>query len=586
MVQYILNIGNYTPNNRMGKINVLPDELVSKIAAGEVVERPASVVKEIIENSIDAGADEIIVETNEGGKSQIIIMDNGVGMSYDDALMSVKRHATSKIVSQDDLYNIRTLGFRGEALASIAAVSKLRITTRNKESIQGTVIEAENSKVISAKPVGCSIGTVVEVSSLFYNLPARKKYLGTVKYEFSRIMNIVIRYALINPYISFRLLHNNKNLLISPKTSTLLENIAGIYGNDIAKQLIPVKYNSVNFSIEGYVSKPTLTRNSRDMQCIYINSRYIKSPEIINFIYEAYHTMLHTGRHPVLIVNLSINPRMLDVNVHPAKEIVKIEGIYRFKEEISCVVRKSLVEMQEIPAVVLEKITAMPVHEYKFSPEKQEVLALRESEQSYHVNKLVDVIIDKIGPFIVIGQLNKTYIIAENMQGLMLVDQHAAQERINYERLMKELSKGSVSIQSLIKPRLVELSAQEARVLSENRNLLKRIGFSIEEFGDNSFLVRSMPMIFERFEQELIIDIIKELSDIEAGTIDEVKERRIITRACRKSIKAGDELTLPYMESLIRELSLAEQPFTCPHGRPTIINVTIAELERKFKRVC
>lgn len=574
----------------MGIIKILDMALVNKIAAGEVIERPASAVKELIENSIDANANVIEIAVIEGGKSQIIVRDDGNGMSQEDAILSVKRHATSKIDKEEDLFNIWTLGFRGEALASISAISKMTLKTKNSSAIVGVCLEVENSEIKSIKPIGSDDGTEITLSKLFYNLPARKKYLGTVEYEFSKILDIVTRYALINYEITFKLFHNNRMILLAPKTNDVAERLANIYGKDIAKELIAITHNSKILSFSGFISKPTLTRKKRDLQSIYINKRYVRSKEIIDYIYTAYHTMLHSDRNPVIFLNFTIEPRYIDVNIHPKKEIVKIEDLPRFKDEIVNTLRLTLIGNHPIPNANLNEVRAKQIHDY-FIPEKQIPLTIREQSHAYSGTTIIERESDlentnKIGAFIVLGQINKTYILAENKDGLMIIDQHAAQERINYERFLREVISGSVKTQRLIKPKIIELSKQEAFVLSENLTILKKIGFDIAEFGDNSFLLRSVPMIFEIFENTLLTDIITELSNIEPNLIDEIKERRIISRACRASIKAGDELTIPYMTNLINQLEQTEQPYTCPHGRPTIINVSIAELERKFKRVC
>ncbi len=591
----------------MSLIKVLPLNLVNKIAAGEVIERPASVVKELIENSIDAGADSITIEIAEGGKSMISVSDNGSGMDKEDAVLSVKSHATSKISVEEDLFDIHTLGFRGEALASIAAVSMMKILTRKRESVEGVLVEAENSEIISVEPIGCADGTKIEVKSLFYNIPARKKYLGTMEYEFSKILDIVTRYAIIFREISFKLFHNEKIVLFAPKSENLLDKIASIYGKEIASEMIPLSFSSKVFVLDGFISKPSLTRNSKDMQSLYINKRFVRNKDVADYIYEGYHSMLLVGRHPVFVLNMSLEPRLIDVNVHPTKEIVKIENLYRYKDEVVSAVRNALLEGQGIHQVELEKTNAKPVHNYGFQKDRQKILSFSEEKISSvgekglvvsepeAIYKTLETVQEKqqeesfeskIGPYIVLAQLNKTYILCENKFGLMLADQHAAEERVNYEKFMLELKEGNVEIQKLLKPKVVELSPQESKVLSENFALLRKVGFEIEEFGSNSFIVRTVPFIFGRFEKDLLVDMIKELSEIEPNVVDDIKEKRIIMRSCRKSIKAGDSLTVVEMENLLRELSKCEQPFTCPHGRPTLVNVTIAELERKFKRVC
>jgi|TARA_B100001964_G_C14243732_1_gene606359 DNA mismatch repair protein MutL len=566
----------------MPKITILDDALINKIAAGEVVERPASVVKELIENSIDANADEIVIDIKDGGKSLIKVADNGNGMDKDDAKLCIERHATSKLSNVNELSSISTLGFRGEALSSIASVSDFSLITKTEQVIEGTIIRVEEGKT-EIKDIGCSKGTVVEVKSLFSNIPARKKFLKSIQVEFNYIANIVTRYALINKDIFFKLVHNDKIIFSSQKTDSLFNNIVSIYGKEIASNLVKVFYESDYLKVYGYIGKPALTRNDKQMQSCYVNKRYVKNNIISNALYDAFHTLLFINRHPITVLNIEINPETIDVNVHPSKKIIKVFDEDRFYNDVFNAVRQSLYTNNLIPDAKLDDTNYKDNRKYPLQTDKQSVLAVEDSPVKKKQTE--EKTSEKIGPFLLIGQISKTYILAENNKGLLIIDQHAAQERINYEKFMKQYEKEGIKTQKLVKPKVINLSAAESGVMEENINLLSKLGFGIDNYGNNSFILRTTPSIFGRVDTVLITDILTELSGISSKSIAKAKEERIIRFACRKSIKAGEEMTMPLMEKLIEELDNTEQPFTCPHGRPTAISISLPELERKFKRV-
>ncbi|MEA3513958.1 MAG: DNA mismatch repair endonuclease MutL [Nanoarchaeota archaeon] len=598
----------------MGKVHVLDEVLINKIAAGEVIERPAAVVKELIENSIDAGADQISITIGEGGKSYIKVHDNGCGMAKEDVVMSIQRHATSKIEQSEDLFAINTLGFRGEALASIAAVSRMRIITRNKESEEGTQIDMEGFKIRSIKEIACPSGTIVEVSSLFYNTPARKKYMKAISSEHNAIVDIVTRYGLAYKNIFFKLYHGKKLVLNCPKTPNMLNNIVSIYGSELGKNLLKLNYKSKNLKLKGYVSKPSMTRGDKSQQSIFLNGRYIRNKAISSALYEGYHSLLFTGRHPIAVLFIDMDITKVDVNVHPTKDIVRIENEDRIYNDLKYAITSILESANLIPSAGINfnpnvKATKM----YDFAKDKQKVLETKEVPAAVYVKdndaetktevknaeesdikikdikaedaKSEDAKSERIGAYRILGQLNRTYIIAENPAGLLLIDQHAAEERVNYEILMEEYKHKGIKVQQLVKPKIIELTPAESNVIKANLELLKKAGFEFEEYGSNSFRVRTIPAIFGRFYDGLMTGLIRELDSISTKKIESIKEERIIRFACRKSIKAGKELTLREMENLMRHLDKTKQPFSCPHGRPTIISVTIGELEKKFKRV-
>jgi len=574
----------------MGKIKLMDRELATKIAAGEVVERPVSIVKELIENSIDAGADIINIDTREGGKSFIKVQDNGSGMDREDAKLCIERHATSKISKLNDLFSITTLGFRGEALASIAAISKLKLTTRTAETIEGTLIEADFGEMRSIRSTGCQIGTIVEVSEIFQNVPARKKYLKPIQTELSAIIEIVTRYCLINPIISFKLVNDGKVIINSPKTETILGKILTIYGREIAKEMIALDSNKENLRITGYIGKPSISRSDKSHQSIYVNSRYVKSSLISDALQEAYGTLLFHDRYPVAVLNIGILPYEIDVNIHPTKDIIKFSEEERVYNTILLAIREALKKENLAPEVEIMAPDRKFSRKYSIAKDTQILLA---EDRNFGKEKIAQDMQEtlygksksEIGPVYILGQINKTYILAENNKGLLIVDQHAAHERLFYEKFMGAYKDKGVTGQKLITPLVIQLTPAEHSVLNAHKEYLDSIGFEIEDYGGNSLIVRSIPFVFERYNKDLMLDLIKELSQINPKAVDDVKQERIARFACRKAIKAGDILTRIDMDKLLKALNNAENPFTCPHGRPTMINITIPELEKKFKRV-
>ncbi|MFC1800540.1 DNA mismatch repair endonuclease MutL [Nanoarchaeota archaeon] len=568
----------------MGKIKVLDNELINKIAAGEVVERPANVVKELLENSIDAGATLVTVDIVEGGKSLVRVTDNGSGMAAGDAELCLERHSTSKIKSTKDLFSIKSLGFRGEALASIAAVSNLRLTTKTKDGIEATQVVVEGGVVSDVGQVGAPDGTTIEVRDLFFNTPVRKKYMKTITTEFSVITDIVTRYALANPQIGFKLLHNNHVVLSSPKTVDTLGNITAVYGRNLSKELFPVNFVKHGIEVVGYISKPSLSKGNKNYQSVYVNGRYVKNSVITDALYSAYHTMLNVGRHPVFVLQINVDPKKIDVNVHPTKAVIRVLNEDELSSAVYEAVSKALQSNDLIPDVEepVGQFSFKDVkRKYEMSKDEQSLLA--PVEEKVAVPEIKVEVESKLPHMIILGQVHKTYILAESNSGLLVIDQHAAEERATYEEFME--GKNSVRVQELLSPEMIDLDPKSSVVLNAGLEVLAGIGFKIEHFGDNSFIVRTVPKIVDRLQtKELVLDLVSELSNAKKET-GKIREERLIRAACRKSVKAGAELTLPQMRVLIDRLGQCSQPFTCPHGRPTIINMTIKELEKKFKRV-
>jgi DNA mismatch repair protein MutL len=577
------------------KIRILEDSLIDKIAAGEVVENPSSVVKELIENSIDANSDSIEIEIREGGKSLIKIKDNGDGMNKIDAELCIKRHATSKIKNENDLFAIKTLGFRGEALASISAVSKFKIITRGKKEISGTEVKIERDKIIS-NDIGTELGTTIVIEDLFYNVPARKKFLRNIEAELSSISDIIIRYALAYPNISFKLINNDKIILNSVKTNDSINTIQSIYGTEIAKNMIFLDYSDDIIKIKGFIGKPSIARKDKQRQTIFLNGRYIKSKEISNAIKEGYYSMLFLDREPISILDIKINEKKVDVNVHPRKEIVKIDNIKELEFKITEIIRDKLKQTNLILESDLNTSNSKPQNKYTFEKDKQTNLSfendtltkINENQENYtQKNSSYDNIkieTRNIGEFKIFGQVNKTYILAENAEGLLIIDQHAAQERINYEKLIKQLKENAISKQSLVKPIILEMSLSEFNIIKQYLEQLKKTGYDIEEYGQNSVIVRSIPFIFERVSKAHIEELVEQLKEVNRNKIEQEIEDRIIRFSCRMSIKGGEEITSKEIEQLIKDLDKCEMPWTCPHGRPTVIKLSISDIEKKFKR--
>ncbi len=566
-------------------IRVLNEGLINKIAAGEVIERPANVVKELLENSYDSAADSIKIEIIDSGFKKIKISDNGIGMSKDDLLLCVKRYATSKIQQENDLFNIHSFGFRGEALFSISQVSTMILITKRECDAIGTRIEVEAGKIKKIEPVACSKGTTIEVNDLFFNTPVRKEYLRNKDIEFSHILHIVNKYALIKKSVSLVLVHNNKEIINSPKTDSLLDNIISLYGANFSKDLIEVKFLEGDFYLFGYISKPNLTRSDKSEQSIYVNSRFIKDKIITESVYDAYKTLLFINRHPIFILNLEINPSLIDVNIHPAKEIIKFKDEDKIKSFVFRAIKKAIYSSELITEANIEnKEHIKPSKVYDFNLDKQTNL-FSESKTRIQDKEINDYLDNKIlRDYKILGQVNKTFIILEDNSGLIILDQHAAEERVNYEKYMSEFVKGAIKKQKLLDSKVLELNKEQKNTALNNRGFLNSIGFEFEEFGENSLKVSSVPEIFGRLKSILFLDILNELVNNKGKIIDKEIEERIIKFSCRASVKAGQELTNDEIRKLINNLNNCENPYSCPHGRPISIRLSIGELERKFKR--
>ena len=573
----------------MPNIIELDQNLINKIAAGEVIERPASVVKELVENSMDAGATSITVEIAEGGKSLIKITDDGHGIEADELPTAIKRHSTSKIKSAEDLFNISTLGFRGEALASIGSVSYMKITSKIKSADSAQLIEVEDGRLITNKPAAANNGTTIEVNNLFFNVPARKKHQKSMQAEFRHILDIITRYILINPQIQFKLIHNDKIVITSPSSTNTLANVATVYGRSITKSLVPINFSFFDIEIMGFISKPELTRADRTYQSIYVNKRHIKNSTVQRAVYDGYGELLFHGRHPIFILDIKIDPQKIDVNVHPQKSEIRIQK----EQELYSAVRNAI-----ISAFSDEKLIPQ-IQEFKTKLVDQKLIitdkddfgksqsTLSSHASTSHSDEESDEKAETKSELRIklIGKLHNTYVIAQDEEGMLLVDQHAAHERVMYEKLLNDFKNDSIKVQELISPLMIEANPNEKLIIEGNIELLKSLGIMIEHFGKSTFVIRALPNILQKQQTPALInDIIDELNNDELKKITKIKEERIAMAACKSAAKAHDVLEFPQIYKILDELFACENPNTCPHGRPTMIHFPLYELEKKFKR--
>ncbi|MGM0770456.1 MAG: DNA mismatch repair endonuclease MutL [Halobacteriota archaeon] len=605
-------------------IRVLDEATINKIAAGEVVERPASVVKELLDNSIDAEATEVRVEVKGDGTDLITVTDNGKGMSREDSTLAFTKHATSKIGNISDLEKVLTLGFRGEALSSIAAVAKVYLTTREKGSISGTKVVVSGGTIVNVLEVGTAPGTTIAVESLFYNTPARKKYLKSRRTELSHITDVVTRHAIGHPGISFTLISDGKILVRSPTSGDIFDSIVYLLGSESAKKLIPVEFESDIVKINGYISKPELSRSGTDQQYFFINGRAISSKNISNAVRLGYYNLMPKGRFPVAVLDLELDLSEVDINVHPAKRYVRMSHEREVCDSVTLAVENALKSEQLVPeinlpdkkpvqAVFVERNEEIAEEEretvFEESPQvkvpvtKENPLPLvKEKEEAYHftprdtekrlkrsertlanIPKKPERAPTGLERARIVGQINELYIIVELDDGLVIVDQHAAHERVMYEQICDTSSSGW---QELITPVTLDLTSREKVLLEEYIPYLEEMGFAISEFGPNSYVVTTVPSLLGKMENtELVHDIIIELLSTgrvknDIGMFDNLCK----TMACRAAIKAGATCSTEQMESLLKQLDMTENPYTCPHGRPTMISFTRAELDKLFKR--
>ena len=590
----------------MSKIKVMDELLANKIAAGEVVERCVSIVKELVENSIDAKATEIKVLLKESGLREIKVVDDGIGMDSKDALLAFQRHATSKLYTSDDLFNINSLGFRGEALPSIASVSEVILKTCQDN--KGTLIHIKGGKVLENTSCDARIGTSITVSNLFYNTPARLKHLSSIYAELSHITDYLNKMALSYPNVKFRLVNDEKELLNTDGRGNLLKVINAIYGLDITKKMLPVQASNDDYQISGYVSMPEVNRSSRNYMTTLVNGRVIKNTTLGRCINEAYTSFKEDTRYPIVVLDIKTDPTLIDVNVHPSKQDIKFSNFEELKQLIINMIRNAIKEKLLIPKIELPKEDeSIKNYENITLNLEREIVADTSSNDDYQ-NRLSNIINfnhqDEINDFeedyieevsspknklpelYPVGLALGTYIICENEKGVYLIDQHAAQERINYEKYSYYLSHPNQnSIKNLV-PIIIELPTNEYFIIKKNIDIIRNMNIEIEEFGTNSYRITSHPTWFPRHNPDkvmrnIIDQIIKEEHNFNLAKFN---DHLAATMACKASVKGNTRITIEDMESLINQLRNCENPFNCPHGRPTIIEFTIYELEKMFKR--
>ena len=662
----------------MGKIQELSERLANQIAAGEVVERPASVVKELVENAIDAKATQIDILIEEAGLKKIQIVDNGEGINQDDVENAFKRHATSKIHNRDDLFRIRTLGFRGEALPSIASVSEMTLETATADETQGSYLFLKGGKIEEHRPASLRTGTKITVENLFFNTPARLKYVKSLQTELSNIGDIVNRMALSHPNIAFRLVHDGHKMLSTSGTGDLKQTLAGIYGVATAKKMLKVDAKDLDFTLNGYVSLPEVTRASRNYLSVIINGRYIKNYALNKAIINGYQSKLMVGRYPIAVLEITMDPLLVDVNVHPTKQEVRLSKEKELMELISRGIAESLRQINLIPDVgenpsfkrkvekihteqmdlpleeqpkkksdlnydpktgifyvepkqsesvetpvplkeeIVEKTMAVPLETEQektaIVEETPEPLIEEEvptEEQVYEEapnadhpefdlstqsgEKVIEQAITKLEneqpkerfPMLeYFGQMHGTYLFAQSKDGLYIIDQHAAQERIKYEYFREKIGDVSDDLQELLVPFVLDYPNNDAIKLKEKTELLQEVGIYLEEFGPNSFIVRAHPTWYPAGQEESIIrEMIDMLLVTGSVSVKKFREATAIMMSCKRSIKANHHLNEAQARVLLTDLAQCENPFNCPHGRPVLIHFSNSDMEHMFKRI-
>ncbi len=616
----------------MPTIKVLPENLINQIAAGEVVERPASVVKELVENSLDAGAQRIIVEAHGGGDTFLRVTDDGKGMDKEDAVLCFERHATSKISTADDLVNILTFGFRGEAVASIASVPDMIVETKKEGAMEGSLLMNEGGRMTKMKELGCPEGTQIEVRDLFFNTPVRKKYLKSDAAEYRAIVDLLTGIALANPGVAMKLVHDDKIVFDLAATENVQVRIRDLMGRQVADNLIPVFNGHAQMRLEGFIGKPDIARANRKAQHLFVNGREVQSYVLSYAVKQAFHSLLPNNRHPVFVLFLEVDPKLVDVNVHPRKLEVRFsdeKAIFRiFVQATKHALEKHVlapdfnVPVEEIPEdfstlsqprerdhQTLKSVDVTPpVYEpANYEPVKQEALVLKDAPEEAAQESLPQQESDQSEPeatlrdetveLIPLAQMNRSYIVCQQVSknpgegahanmDLVVLDQHAAHERIRYTELLDQFEKKEISTQPLLMPVQLELSLSDKSILEENLELLKGLGFEIEPFGGNTFSVYGVPSSMVKEDpSSLIQGILDDLNNQSLkGDFQARKEKALTYAACRSAVKFGDPLEMAEMEALCEKLMTLDLPYTCPHGRPTMVRLPAAELEKRFGR--
>ncbi len=643
----------------MQSIKILDNRTINKIAAGEVVEGPKSVVKELVENAIDAGATAVTVEIKEGGISYIRIMDNGCGIPKEQVKTAFLRHATSKMSEIEDLEHIFTLGFRGEALASIAGVAQVEMMTKTRDEETGTYIEISGGEIKNIQDTSCTEGTTITVKNLFYNVPARRKFLKKPATESGFVSDLINKLALGHPEVSFRFINNDTTMLHTTGNGELKASVFYVYGKEAANSMVPLEYKKGEYALTGLIGKPELSRGNRNYENLFINGRFIKNKVVAAAVEDAYKTRLLIGKFPIFVLNLQITPNQVDVNVHPAKLEVRFKNDDEIYEILYEAVSKALEQVVLIPQVGWDKAPAVKTTDKSIKVEQQKIedipvyksvpisfsaergisgatgktvdqLLNRQQGAQNQVRQnadefLIDPVIvrgkeettaekeaslmneishsqnvmnqgqegamePEVEPFFkqykIIGQIFQTYWMIEQGDCLYLIDQHAAHERILFEELMARFQEENMVSQKLLLPQMLNLSPSEIEVLKENQSLLEGFGFEFETFGQNQYALRAVPYLLkEPSGAGFFTEILDSLSEQKIRSVYDMKLLAVATKACKAAVKGHDRLSFQEAEAMIGRLLKLENPFTCPHGRPTIIEMTKYELEKKFKRI-
>lgn len=635
----------------MDIISVMDDSLSNKIAAGEVVERPASIVKELVENAIDADSTSIEIALEEAGLTSIRVTDNGKGMSRHDAVLAFERHATSKISNEHDLFRIRTLGFRGEALASIASVSKISLFTSDGET-EGTEVQLDGGNLLKQSNAAFRKGTDMTVSQLFYNTPARLKYMKTIQTELGHTIDLVNRLALSHPDIAFKLSHHSQTVLHTSGSGDRRKVLTDIYGMAVARKMVPFAGENADFKVDGYVTLPEMTRASKNYMTLIVNGRWVKSYAANQAVLDGLHTYLPIGRFPISVINVETDPFLTDVNVHPSKQHIRLSKESELFSLIKSSVREAVKRSIIVPdAIKREPVKKMPseqvtiwtefqsasvqkktdVEQKKVEVEQEEPESKMDTWETKPVQTVYEPIEEatrqtvqqpekvkevyeesedlgeqeqpeaqmvpapeviekkekRFPSLVPVGQVHGTYIVAQNEDGFYMIDQHAAQERIKYEFFRDKLSRVEMDErQLLLMPLIFHYSGDEMVKIEENREALNEVGVFLEEFGPSSYTVKEYPAWFPAGEaSSLIEELIEQVLTKRRTDIGKLREETAIMMSCKRSIKANHYLTIADMEKLLNDLSLAENPYTCPHGRPVLIHFSTYEIEKMFKRV-
>jgi DNA mismatch repair protein MutL len=609
----------------MNRVRLLPEHVANQIAAGEVVDRPASVVKELVENSLDADARRITVAVRKGGKSLIRVTDDGWGMSRDDALLALERHATSKIAKAEDLHSISSLGFRGEAIPSIAAVSRFTLTSRERGALNGTQIEIAGGKIVSVQDAGAAEGTVIEARNLFFNLPARRKFLRTDPTETAHVQQIVTLCALGHASVAFQLVLDDRSVFNLAPATSLMDRLRELYGHQLCAQLVQVGADGPRTSdifVRGFIGKPGVSRSDRKQQFVFVNGRPVENRTINFGLLEGYHTALMRGQYPVTFLFVDMDPALVDVNIHPAKREVRFHDDALVRQAVIDAVRKALEPSGPTVQPLQKSVRSMPVWSGPAAPSpafpsvstpsahvpmpplvlRGEAVPPPPTQQSTlhqideQARQPVPVTSSSGAPAMIeageegqwriLGAIGKLYVLAESPEGLVLIDQHAAHERVLFEKMLKELEGDKAPSQKLLLPLTLEFDPHDALFVKSNLGTLQRLGIGMSEFGDRTYMVDSLPPYFPLQDlPQLFRNIVDELHQTgDHLHVRRLSEDRIATTVCRHAVKAHDPLRGEELRSLLQQLHQCELPYTCPHGRPTMIQISYAELEKKFGR--